>query len=338
MSRTPLSLLAFCAFFTGIILPRAQADPVADLAKYSVFSSVDPSSLSGGKILSSRGPALSFPRDLTVQAVYLVHAPVAQAVALHKQWDAARHSELKVYLHHDMAGQPGPQDFTLPIPGNSAARKLAGETGKLPAMGELQLSKPEAAMFKGAGGSGPFPPGVQSFWSQVLLHRASAFAQRGLSGLPPYDSDDGSARVSDEVNRLLRDQPKVSAAFRPLIEKSPLGGGVGSLPLGNYWEMFDVEGEAAFSLGAACSIQTGDSAQLLDLQYYATGGYYAYITLYQMSPVTVDGKPATLVWRVDSISTLSIADLGPFDRMGSGAAMSKEILRIINLFQKDMER
>jgi hypothetical protein len=193
-------------------------------------------------------------------------------------------------------------------------------------------------MFKGAGGSGPFPPGVQSFWSQVLLHRASAFAQRGLSGLPPYDSDDGSARVSDEVNRLLRDQPKVSAAFRPLIEKSPLGGGVGSLPLGNYWEMFDVEGEAAFSLGAACSIQTGDSAQLLDLQYYATGGYYAYITLYQMSPVTVDGKPATLVWRVDSISSLSLSELPPFEKLGSGAAMMKDIQRIISDFLKDTGR
>jgi hypothetical protein len=129
----------------------------------------------------------------------------------------------------------------------------------------------------------------------------------------------------------------VRALFHPIIEKSPLGGsnGAGSLPLAPYWELFDVEGQAAFSLGAASAIQSADSAQLLDLQYYASGGYYVYVTLYQMWPVTVGGKPATLVWRVDLISTQSVADLGPFDRMGSGAAMAKEIQRIIGFFLKD---
>ena len=106
------------------------------------------------------------------------------------------------------------------------------------------------------------------------------------------------------------------------------------MPLSPYWELFD-EGAAAFSLGADCSVQSADSAQLLELQYYASGGYYAYITLYQMSPVTVDGKPATLVWRVDAISSLSFADLGPFDRMGSGSAMMKDIERIVSFFKRD---
>ena len=82
-------------------------------------------------------------------------------------------------------------------------------------------------------------------------------------------------------------------------------------------------------------METGDAAQLLDMQYYASGGYYVYVTLYQMWPVTVNGQAATLVWRVDSMSSLSLSDLGPFDRMGSGAAMMKDIQRIINFFQRD---
>jgi len=325
-------------FFAGLIAPRAHADAQSDLAKYSVFPQVDPSSLSGGKILTLRGPALNFSRDLSVQALYLVHAPVPRALAMQQQWDAGKHPELKVYVHHDFSTHPTPADFSQSIPGNGAVRKLVDATEKLPDMGDLQLSKAEAAAFKKSGGAGAFPADVQSFWSQVLFHRASAFLQHGLSGEAAYDSADGSVRVADEVSRLLSEQPKIRAAFGPLIDRSPLGGGAGSLPLLPYWELFDVEGQAAFSLGTAASIQSGGTAQALDLQYYAAGGYYTFITLYQMWPVTVDGKPATLVWRVDAISSLSLSDLRPFERMGSGAAMMKDIQRIINFFQKDMGR
>jgi hypothetical protein len=314
-------------FFAGLIAPRTHADPAADLAKYSIFSQVDLPSLSSGKILALRGPALDFPRDLTVQSLYLVHAAVPRALDMHRQWNPGRHSELKVFLHHDFSTHPTTADFSQSLPGNSAVHRLADATGKLPNLGDLQLSKAEASAFKG----GPF----QAFWSQVLFHRASAFLQRGLSGEPPYDSPDGSVRVADEVSRLLREQPKVRAAFGPIIGSSALSGGSGSLP---YWELFDVEGQAAFSLGASSSVQTGDTAQMVDLQYYASGGYYAYVTLYQMWPVTADGKPATLVWRVDSISSLSLSDLRPIEKLGSGAAMTKDIQRIISFFKKDMDR
>jgi hypothetical protein len=312
-----------------LLVSRAGADPLADLAKYSVFSQVDLSSLSSGNVLALRGPTLGFPRDLTVQAVYLVHATVPAALQLHQQWDAGKHPELKVYVHHDFSTHPTLADFSQSIPGNGAVRKLTDATEKLPAIDDLQLSKGEAATFKSSGG-------VQAFWSQLLFHRATAFLQHGLSGQPPYDSSAGSVRVADEVSRLLSEQPKVRAAFAPIISHSPLGGGVG--PVLPYWELFDVEGQANFSLGAATSIQSGPTAQMVDFQYYASGGYYTYITLYQMWPVTVDGKPATLVWRVDSISSLALSDLRPFERMGSGAAMTKDIQRIVNFFKKDVGR
>jgi len=334
MPRIRLSALVLCLLFSAV---RVHADAVADLAKYSIFPQVDLSSLSKGKIIALRGPALSFPRDLTVQSVYLVHAPLASALDMHKNWDAGRHPELKVYLHHDFSNHPTMADFALPIPDNATVRKLANATEKLPPLGELQLSKAEAAQYK-ASGSGAFPQGVRDFWSQILFKRASAFAQHGLSRQPPYDTAGDGAHTGDEISRLLKEQPKVRAAFHSIIDRSPLGGGSGSLPLAPYWELFDADNMGAFSLGAECSTLSSDSAQLLDLQYYASGGYYAYVTLYQLWPVTVDGKAATLVWRVDLLSTLSVADLGPFDRMGSGAAMSKEIQRIISYFQKDTGR
>lgn len=335
MLRSRLPALFSCVFFACLAGGRAHADPLSDLANSSVFPPVDLSSLSGGKVLTAHGPTLNFPRDLSVQAVFLVHAPPARTLDMLKNWNAEKHPELKVYLHHDFSTHPTLADFTVSIPENSATRKLAAATEKLPNLTDLQISKGEAGQFKNSGGGGSFPPAVRDFWSHVLLGRATAFLQRGPSGEPPYDSSAGSARVAEEIGRLIREQPKVRAAFRPLIDKSPLGGGAGSLPLAPYWEVFDAEGQAAFSLGAVCSTQSGDSIQYLDLEYYASGGYYAYVALYQLWPVTVSSKPATLVWRVDSISTLSVADLGPFDRMGSATAMRREIERIINFFQRD---
>jgi hypothetical protein len=270
--------------------------------------------------------------------VYLIHAPVSRALQLHEQWDAGKHAELKVYVHHDFSTHPTLADFSQSIPGNGAVRKLTEATEKLPDLSDLQLSKAEAATFKNTGGGGAYPASVQSFWSQVLYHRATDFLHSGLSGLPLYESGGGSARVSQEVSRLLGEQPRVHAAFAPIIDRSPLGGGIGSAPLMPYWELFDVENEAAFNLGAATSIISGDTAQMVDFQYYASGGYYTYITLYQMWPVTVNGKAATLVWRVDSMASQALSDLPPFDRMASGVAMTKDVLRIITFFRKDEDR
>lgn len=335
MFRTRLSAGFLSIFLAGLLASRAGADPVADLAKSSVFKQVDLGALSGGKIFTGGPPALGGPRDLAVQAVYLIHVPLARAVDLHKNWDAARHSELKIFIHHDLPAHPALADFTAAIPDNSAIRKLADATEKFPNIGDIQISRAEAAAYKPSG-SGSFPPGVRDFWSQLLYKRTASFLAQGLAGQPAYDTGDGPVRPGDELSRLLREEPAVRAAFHPVIDRSPLGGGAGSLPLAPYWELINEEGVGTFTLGAACSTQSADSAQLLDLQYYASGAFYAYATLYQMWPVTVDGKAATLVWRVDSISTQSVADLGPFDRMGSRAAMMKEIQRIVGLFQKDV--
>jgi hypothetical protein len=314
----------------GLLSPRLHADAVADLAKYSVFPQPDLGSLSSGKIVTARSPALDFSRDMSVQALYIIHQPVARTLAMHRQWNPNQHPELKLYLHHDFPTHPTAADFSQPLPGNSAVRRLEDATGRLPSLGDLQLSNAEAAQYKGAGG-------FQPFWSQVLLHRASDFVSRGLGGEPPYEND-GSVRVSDEVGRLLREQPKLRAAFSPLLGRSVLGGGTGSLAMSPYWELFDVEGQAAFSLGASSGVQAGDGAQMLDVQYYSSGGYYAFFTLYDMWPVTAGGSQATLVWRIDSIASLSLSDLRPFARMGSGAAMMRDVQRIITCFERDMGR
>ncbi len=309
------------------------ADPVVELGKFSVFEQLDLSKLSGGKVLAARGPAMASPRDLSVQAVYLVPAPLQKTVDLHRQWNASRHSDLKVRLHSDISGKIAAEDFgkLSSAPNNSAMKSFTSATQSFPDRSSLQLSNDEAKSFtKGQS--------ITDFWTQILTQRAQAFASRGLSGQPGYDVGNQSIRPAEEASRLMKELGKVKAQFRTLIDQTPLGGGNGSLSPSLYWELFDTEGQSALSLGAIYSKADADSAQMLDLQYYASGGYIAFVTLYQMWPVTVDGKTATLVWRGDSLSSIALSELKGVERMGSGAAVMKELQKTATAFVKDVSK
>ena len=78
--------------------------------------------------------------------------------------------------------------------------------------------------------------------------------------------------------------------------------------------------------------------QAVDALYYASGGYYVALTLYQLWPVTVNGKASTLVWRGDMISASSLADLHGIERLGSESAMMKDISKAVTFFRRDRGR
>jgi hypothetical protein len=133
---------------------------------------------------------------------------------------------------------------------------------------------------------------------------------------------------------LLKEHPKLRKQFSELTQRA-LGGGKPQLL---YWDMFDVEGQAALALGAVYTQQAGDSFKVLDLQYYASSGHLALLTYYQLWPIDIGGGPATLIWRGDVVSAPALASLKGVERLGSGTAMSKEIEKSISFFQKDANR
>ncbi len=283
--------------------------------------------------MAARGPLLDFPRDLSVQACYVVPAPIAKAVELHKQWSPTQNAELKVYLHGDISATPALSDFAKlgSAPNNGAVHNLQTATQKVMQNARLQMSAEEAKQY--AKNSS-----FAAFWSNLLYQRALTFQSGGLAKQPAYNSAGKSIGPAEEASRLLREQPKVRAQFQPIIEQTPLGGGTGSVTPGQYWELFDVDGQGALSLGATYWKQSSDSWQSIDLQYYASSGYLVMITFYQLWPVTIDNKPATLVWRVDSISSNELGELRGMERMGSSAAMMKTIQKQVTLFLKDVSR
>jgi hypothetical protein len=319
-------------------LATAHADAVSELASFSIFDKVDLGQLAKSDVKTAHGPPMSNPRFLAVQSCYVVPGAPAQQIEALRRWNPTRYRELKVFLHSDLPSNSTPANFEKlkDAPGNSSVRSFVTATQKLSP--SLQISKEEAKKFSAgaAGGGGAMPPAVAAFWADVLAARSKSFVSSGMTGQPPYDHAGSSVRASDEVNGLLREQGKIRSQFSGLIGATGIGRGAGSLKAELYWELLDVDDQGVITLGASYSRGgAGGTYQAADVLYYASGGYYVALTLYQMWPVTVEGKPSTLVWRGDMISAASLGTLHGVERLGSESVMMKHISKAVILFRRD---
>jgi hypothetical protein len=315
----------------------ARADAVSELAGFSIFDKVDLAQLAKSDVKTAHGPPMGNPRFLSVQSCYVAPGSPAQQIEALRRWDPTRHRELKVFLHSDLPGNPTPANFSKlqNAPDNGPVRSFVNATQKLSP--ELQISKDEAKKFSAAGGGGgAMPAAVVKFWTDVLAARTHSFSSGGTAAQPPYDHGGQAIRVSDEVNGLLRQQEKIRRQFSGFLGNTGIGRGAGSLSPELYWELLDVDDQGVVSLGASYNRGgSGGSYQAADVLYYASGGYYVSLTLYQMWPVNAEGKASTLMWRGDMISAASLASLHGVERLGSESAMMKEISKAVTLFRRD---
>jgi hypothetical protein len=281
---------------------------------------------------------MSNPRFLAVQSCYVaLGSSPAQQIEELRRWDATRHRELKVFLHSDLPSNPTPANFEKlkNAPNNASVRSFVAVTQKLGP--DLQISREEAKKFSaGAGGGEAMPASVVAFWTDVLTARTKSFVSGGMSAQPPYDHGGASVRASDEVNGLLREQGKIRNQFSGLLGATAIGRGAGSVRPELYWELLDVDDQGVITLGASYNRGgAGGTYQAADVLYYASGGYYVALTLYQIWPVSVEGKPSTLVWRGDMISAASLGSLHGVERLGSESVMMKNISKAVTLFRRD---
>jgi hypothetical protein len=317
----------------------ARADAVSELASFSIFGKVDPAQLAKSDVKTAHGPPMSNRRFLAVQSCYVAPGAPAQQIEALRRWNPTRHRELKVFLHSDLSSNPAPANFEKlkDAPNNSSVRAFVTATEKLGP--DLQISRDEAKKFSagaGGGGGGAMPAPVVAFWSDVLTARAKSFVSGGMSGQPPYDHAGSSVRASDEVNGLLREQGKIRTQFSGFLGATSIGRGAGALKPELYWEFLDVDDQGVVTLGASYNRSgAGGTYQAADVLYYASGGYYVALTLYQMWPVTVEGKPSTLVWRGDMISAASLGTLHGVERLGSESLMMKNITKAVTAFRRD---
>jgi hypothetical protein len=329
--------LIFLALLFHVGLTIARADAVSELASFSIFDKVDLVQLAKSDVKTAHGPPMRNPRFLAVQSCYVSPGSPAQQIEALRRWDPTRHRELKVFLHSDLPSNPTPANFEKlkNAPANASVRSWVASTQKLSS--DLQISRDEAKKFSAAaGGGGGIPAPVAAFWADVLSARTKSFVSSGMSGQPPYDHAGPSIRASDEVNGLLREQEKIRRQFSGLLGATGIGRSAGSLTPELYWELLDVDDQGVVTLGASYSRGgAGGTYQAADVLYYASGGYYVALTLYQLWPVTVEGKASTLVWRGDMISAASLGTLHGVERLASESVMMKNITKAVSLFRRD---
>jgi hypothetical protein len=330
---SPITLLRFPVLVLLLVLPVAglAADPVAEMAAFSVFEKVDLAELAKGDIKTAAGPPMSTARFLSVQSCFVVPNPPTKVIAAMKHFDPTTHRELKVYLHGDLP-TPAAANFSKlnNPPDNSAVKALSAATGKMSP--NLQISRAEAQKY--AAGQPVF-----AFWTDLLTRRAQDFGAGGAAREAPYDHARNAVQPGQEFAALVRQQGKVNRQFGGFLGQTGFMGGKGSLRPDLYWELLAVEDEGVLTLGASYNRPTtGGGAQIADGLYYASGGYNVALTLYQLWPVEVGGRASTLVWRGDFISATSLGDLHGIERLASESAMRKDILQAVTIFQRDSGR
>src|SRR5258708_3167331 len=115
---------------------------------------------------------LHWRRGKMMESIFGVDAPFEKTLESLKEWNGTKHSDLKVYLHGDLAGAGSPADYAklISAPANASVRALVAATEKLaPDSKELQMSAAEAAQApKKSGGGGPTPPAQIAIWAELL--------------------------------------------------------------------------------------------------------------------------------------------------------------------------
>ena len=325
------SLLLFLLLLLSLVRSTiARADVASDLASFSVFDKIDIDDLAKSDVKTMHGPPMSG-RFLSVQSCYVMPGTPAQQIEAMRQWNPTKHRELKVFLHGDLPATPTAANFAKlkDAPDNGPVRALVNGTQKQSS--ELQISRDEEKKLTGG-------PGLM-VWSDVLAARAKSFVSGGTSAQPPYDHTSEAIRPNDELNSLLKQQDKIKKQFSGFLGETGIGRGAGALTAELYWELLAADDQGVLTLGAFYNRGGANGTQqAADVLYYASGGYYVALTLYQMWPVDVSGKASTLVWRGDLISSASLADLHGVERLGSESAMMKDISKVITQFRKDTAR
>jgi hypothetical protein len=322
------------AIFAGVRV--ASADPLSELSGFSIFDKIDLAQLSKSDGKTAHGPPMSNPRFLSVQSIYVLPGAPAPHLEAMRNWNPSEHHEPKVFLHGDISGAISESTFARikSAPDNGPVRTLVNATAKMG--NELQLSREEAARWKG--GNAALSAAGGDFWMGVLAGRGRAFVSGGTSAEAPYDHAGPAVRAGEELNGLLREQSKIRKQFAGVLDNTGIGRGAGSLKPDLYWELLNADNVAVATLGAFYSRNAEGAVQAADTFYYSSGGYYVTLTLHQMWSVEIDGKPHTLIWRGDMVSSAALADLHGVEKLGSESAMMKDIAKSIARFRKERAR
>jgi hypothetical protein len=315
---------ALASAFLTLPLRARAADATDSLRKWIAVDEVNLPTLATGKIATSANASMSLARGMSCQAVYLVNAPLEKTHRTLLGFDSTKHPGLEVLQHHVFRAEKDSAFDSLQLnPKSSATAALIRSMGDASA---IQLSKMEVALLPRTRTA----EAAQPFLSGVLRGRWIQFGKSGdLGSVASHDA-------GSELRGLLAEESKVSKHFDTLLAPLKANGAPGT-PKFSYWDLSVVDKKSAIQLGAVYGAEQPDSRQVLDVTYYCSYGYLVCLTLYEMHPVTLDGRERTLVWQGSMVSTTGIeGGLGVKRKIGSRMMVS-DVEKWIRIFRADAQ-
>ena len=326
-------VLCACIVLAVSLVPL-RAGPVEEIrARAKLSPSVNLDRLKKGQIICTRGDLGKFPRGISLQSCYFIHAPMPEVGNSLLHWNPPQHEDLDVRLY---------REYSLAAPGEGF-RKLelesrfpddrwllqqtahAGESGNA---GDLHLTSEEVQLLAQRKNQ------PNAAWQEILRRRSDALAHGGLAAVPPYAADKSISPFS-EYRGLLSLVPTAAQFFRPVTESAPLvAGAKPASEVVGYWETTKIRDHTIVQLGIFAAQKGTDSWQLIDLVYYPSDTYYMALDLFQLWPM----EGGTLVWQVGLASAPFQTYLVGIDRYFAGKIMTQETLATIKAFRADLEK
>jgi hypothetical protein len=313
---------------------------VQAIKSFSDFATIDLGRVLNGEILSERGSLMNSPNGISAQTCYVMALPADEAAKHLQVWNPLPFPELKVFAFHSLHTPCELSDFqSLDFrKSQGPVRWLLGKTlATTPTRSDLNLTRDEAKQLSACLPKRADPAKASECWAELLLARASAFQQKGLAGIMPYEVAGESVSPADQLRAMLLEQLSISHEFLPILKGIGLLGKdtMPSLTPFYYWTLFDADYHGTINLGAMYLLPVGDHFQLLDLEYYVNASYYTSATLYEVWPVQSQGAPAALVWRGDFFAAPTLRFTKGTDRIAYGALMLQDIKKEIHCMQTE---
>ena len=298
------------------------AEPANVFHPWSAVEKFDVEKLARGKIATACNGSMSFARGISAQAVFIVKATPEAAVRTLLTSDPTKRPEQETWqrplFHHESEAGFAKIKLDPKIP---PVRRLL-EAMRQP--GALHLSREEIAQLPKGDGLEE----ARRFWGKAMMQRWSQWTQRGeLRATEAID-------VRGEIASLLQEEPKVAKHFAALLAPFTQSGPPAP-PALHYWDLSNVNHTAAFSLGAIYTRAADGREQVLDVSYYASSGYLASITLYEMLPIVLDGQPRTLVWEGCLVSAPALAGGFGVKKAVGSRLMAGDLEKSVRFFQQD---
>jgi len=328
--------------FVTAVSATAQG-PVETVKNFSDFAQIDLSQLPGGDVLVARDALMNFPNGISGQTCFAVPQPAEDTAKRLQTWDPSLHSDLKVYAFRPLHVPCELTDFQQLDFGSGQypVRWLLDKTlASSAAKSELNLTRDEVNELAACVQKRRDPQAVGRCWANLLFARASKFQQQGSVGVLPYQMNGETVSPAVQLHAILLEQARVAGEFAPFLKKIGLLGNEAattSLAPFYYWTFFDADHHGTLSLGAVYLLAVGDHYQLADFEYYVSGNYYTSLTLYEVWPIQVGGKPGALVWRGDYFAAPTLAFTKGTERIAYGALMMQDIKREIRCFRDDLK-